>query len=164
MSLVPKFGSIPVLPAPPVDLTKALNRADLTRNLDPDCDLAQYETKTFLDFALAIRRAKGIIFRMQRGVSSEEITLIHAFLKAEGLMHEHGKADPRMPYIFAELLTHLDEYDYALACLKNVEAVLVVPSISVSLSISEVQQSRARRARESRQGVNFQCFSSYTNQ
>ena len=156
--LVPKL--IPLLTVPPVDLTKALNRDDLTRNFN--CDVPQYDTKAFFSFALAIRLAQSLISHIRQG-DPEEIDLIQAFLKAEGLLHEHGKTDPRMPYIFAELLTDLDEYDYALDCLQNLRAVLALPSAAVSLAIFKVQRSHARRVCESHQGVNLR-LSSYPAQ
>jgi len=145
-----RFNEPPVT-VPPIDLTKALNRTDLTFNLN----LNRNDTMAFSSFARAIQMANRLIFRLLRPGDREETTLIRAFLEAEGLLHEHGPIDPRMPYIFAELLTSLDEYDYALDCLKTLEAALVIHSPDVTLAISEVQQFRARRVHQSHQGMNF---------
>ena len=64
------------------------------------------------------------------------------FLFAEGLLHEQGASDPRIPYLLAERLIRFDDYDYALDCLKNLEARLLMPSTVVALAISEAQQLR----------------------
>jgi len=85
----------------------------------------------------------------------EEDILIEAFLCAEDLLHEQGTSDPRIPYLFAELLIRLDDYDYALDCLKNLEARFVMPSTDVALAISKAQQLRTSRVDQSRQGVNL---------
>ena len=75
--------------------------------------------------------------RPQHG-DPEETILIEAFLCAESLLHEQGTTDPRIPFLFAELLIRLDDYDYALDCLKNLEAMLATPSTDVTLAISKL--------------------------
>jgi hypothetical protein len=56
--------------------------------------------------------------RPQHG-DPEEAILIEAFLCAEGLLHKQGTSDLRIPYLSAELLIRLDDYGYALDCLKK---------------------------------------------
>jgi hypothetical protein len=149
-------GSGP-LTVPPIDLNKALDRSDLTFNVNLD----QNDTALFSDFIGALRLAYSLVLRKSKAGDPDESTLIEQFLHAERLCHEQAKTDPRIPYLFAELLIRLDDFDYALDCLQALQATLTIPSHDVSLAISATQRRRADRIRESNQGVKSEMFLLY---
>jgi len=110
----------------------------------------------FSTFVRALKMTSRLTLRRPQHGDPEEVILTEAFLCAEDLLHEQGTSDPRIPYLFAELLICLDDYDYALDCLKNLEARFVMPSSTdVALAISKAQQLRTSRVDQSRQGVNL---------
>jgi hypothetical protein len=133
---------------PPFDLTKPLSQEDLTFNFD----LRRNDTERFSSFARAVEVALRLVRRQPLRGDPGEVDLVEAFLHAERLFEEQTSTDPRIPYLFAELLIRLDDYDYSLNCLKVLEAMLKIPSPAVASAISAVQQMRAERVRTSQQG------------
>ena len=143
------FSPPPPLTVPPIDLKKTLSHADLTFNINLD----QNDTEIFSNFARAIQMAIRLTMRRPRPGDPDETTLIEAFLYAERLLCEQRTTDPRFPYLFAQLLIHLDDYHYALDCLKELEATLAMPSPDVSSAISDTQRLHADRVCKSQQGA-----------
>ena len=137
------------LPVPPIDLTKALDRGDLMFNFN----LERNDTVPFTDFVCANKMVYDLASRRQKHGDPEETFLIEAFLSAERLFNEEGASDPRIPYLFAQLLIRLDDYDYALSCLENLEARLAIPSTDVTSAISKTRQLRAGRVEQSHQAL-----------
>ncbi len=142
------FNGQSPLSVPPIDLTKALDQSDLIFNFN----LEQNDTVPFTDFARASKMVYDLAFRRPKHGDPEETFLIEAFLCAERLFHEEGATDPRIPYLFAQLLIRLDDCDYALSCLQKLEASIAVPSTDVTSAISQTRQMRAERVGQSHQG------------
>jgi hypothetical protein len=142
------FNGQSPLSVPPIALTKALDRSDLMFNFN----LEQNDTVPSTDFVRANKMVYDLASRRPKHRDPEETFLIEAFLCAERLFHEEGATDPRIPYLFAQLLIRLDDYDYALSCLQHLEASLLIPSTDVTAAISQTRQLRAGRVRQLHQG------------
>ena len=141
------FNGQSPLSVPPIDVTKALNRSDLMFNFN----LEQNDTVPFTNFVRAHKMVYDLASRRSQRGDPDETFLIEAFLCAERLFHAEGETDPRIPYLFAQLLICLDDYDYASSCLQNLEARLLIPSTDVTSAIAQTQQLRVGRVRQSHQ-------------
>jgi len=143
------FGRPSPATVPPIDLTKALNQNDLTFNVSLD----QNDTVPFSQFVRVFKTAGDLALRRPQHGDPDETFLVEAFLHSERLLLKHGAADPRIPYLFAELLVRLDDFDYALDCLKPLEVTLATPSTHVTFAMTEVQRLRTNRVNQSHQGM-----------
>ena len=94
-----------------------------------------------------------LAFHVSQPGDPDETVLVEAFLNSERFLHKHRATDPRIPYLFAELLVRLNNYDYAFDCLKNLEVTLAMPSTDINFAMAEVQRLGTRRVSQWHQGV-----------
>lgn len=153
-SFSPSCTGLPLQPLiHPLDLTKPLVEADFTTNVD----LAKPDTSIFERFARAYKQAVELRIRSGHG-PSEEPFLVLAFLQTETSYEFNRTTDPRIPYLFAELLLKLEEYAYPIHVLEELASQLPVESPYIRRVIEGAQHAHVRRIESSQMGALFDFY------
>ncbi|KAG5636418.1 hypothetical protein H0H81_008128 [Sphagnurus paluster] len=130
--------------------TPAIGALDLTlQHCESD------NTIKFPDFVHDCERVISLILREPenyRKVSESTVqpTLVLAFLRAEAVYKSHWKQDPRIAYLFSDLLVRLDAFEYALEVLHELFAQLAEPGPLVAEAIAYVEKLRLERVEQSK--------------